>query len=123
MEITFENIQPSQFYLSKTKLADVLLWFNPLDLTNFSPLPIKKLGNNIILTDGHTRAYAAYSQGLDRVPFIWDEDELNWELYQKCVDECQNKNVFRIKDFQNRILSYEDYDVKWHQWCDFIHKQ
>ncbi|HZJ89961.1 MAG TPA: hypothetical protein VFD05_04775 [Bacilli bacterium] len=119
-DITFKNIHPSQFYLSKAKLEAVLFWFNPHDLSNFAPLPLKRFGDKIILTDGHTRAYAAYLAGLDRVPFVWDVDQLNWELYAKCVAACQKENVFTIQDLSNRIISSKDYATKWIKWCEAL---
>lgn len=100
----------------------MFLWFNSSDLSNFSPLPLKRLDDKIILTDGHTRAYAAYLAGLDRVPFVWDEDELNWNLYEKCVEACQKENVFTIQDLSNYIISSKDYETKWIKWCNTLQK-
>ncbi len=83
------DIQPSQFYISEEKLAVVREWFRADDLSDFQPIPIRKLGNTIIFTDGHTRAWAAYCAGLKRVPLVWDEDDMDWEAYGRCVAACR----------------------------------
>ena len=59
-DIKLSDIQPSQFYVSMEKLAQVEHWFRPDDLSNFEPVPVKRL-------DGHTRALAACRNGLDGV--------------------------------------------------------
>jgi len=117
-EITLKNIQPSQFYISEEKVRAILTWFNADDLSNFEPIPIKKLNGQIIYTDGHTRAWVAYAAGLTKVPLVWDEDELDWEAYQICVDACKERGVYTVTDFKGRILSALDYKEKWDKWCD-----
>lgn len=86
----------------------------------FSPLPIKQIGHRIFLTDGHTRAYLAYQAGWERVPVIWDEDELDWEAYLICVQTAEAKGVHSVADLATRILSEEEYQEKWLNWCQEI---
>ena len=117
-EIKLWDIQPSQFYLSEEKLRAIDTWFNPEDLSNFEPVPVRILNGRIIFTDGHTRAWAAYSAGLEQIPLVWDEDELDLEAYQLCVDACLERNVRSVADFAGRILSEEAYREKWDGWCD-----
>ncbi len=116
--LKIENLQPSQFYISEEKVKEVKSWFNPNDLSNFEPIPIKILDSEIIMTDGHTRAVVALNAGIDRVPLIWDNDDLDWDMYIECVKECQKNGVFSPKNLQNRIISEKDYDDKWNKWCD-----
>ena len=112
------DIQPSQFYLSAEKLERIMGWFDPHDLSGFEPLPVKRLNGRVIFTDGHTRAYAAYRAGCTRVPLVWDEDELSWDLYQICVDACLDRGVHSVADLASRILPPEEYAEKWNGWCD-----
>ena len=56
-----DKIQPSQLYISSEKLVEVMKNFNPNDFSSIEPIPIKRLGNDIIFVDGHTRAFAALS--------------------------------------------------------------
>ena len=121
--LKLQDIQPSQFYISQQKIDKMKEWFSSDDLSNFEPIPIKKLKGNIIFTDGHTRAWLAYEAGLTEVPVVWDEDDLDWELYQKCVDACLERGVRTIADLKGRILSPEDYILKWDYWCDELQKK
>ncbi len=111
------DIQPSQFYLSRLKLERVQSWFRPHDLSNFTPCPVYLLNGRVIFTDGHTRAYAAYKAGLRQIPLVWETDRLSWEQYQKCVDSCLLHSVHSVADLENRILTPEDYETKWLDWC------
>lgn len=112
------DIHPSQFYISRAKLEAVRCWFDPSDLGGFHPLPVKLLRGRPVFTDGHTRALAAYLAGLERVPLVWDEDELDWDAYQLCADACESRGVQTIADLRRRILSPEENAVKWSGWCD-----
>ena len=123
VDISLLDVQPSQFYLSKEKLERIMGWFDPGDLSNFEPLPVKHLNGRVIFTDGHTRAYAAYRAGCTRVPLIWDEDELDWNLYQICVDACLERGIRSVADLAPRILNLEEYTEKWNRWCDQMQRR
>lgn len=117
------EIQPSQFYLSEEKLKRIREWFDPKDLSNFEPLPIRRLDGNVIFTDGHTRAFAAWQAGLESVPTVWDGDDLDWDLYRVCVEASRKRGIQSIADLSERILTAEEYAVKWNGWCDEIQKR
>ena len=119
---SYLEVQPSQFYISAEKLQRIEAWFDPDDLSDFEPLPIKKLNGVVIFTDGHTRAFAAWRAELSEVPLVWDTDELDWELYQNCVDACLERGISKIAHLGNRILPPEEYREKWNLWCDGISK-
>ena len=91
--LKLKDLQPSQFYISEKKLHDIRMWFDPEDLSGFEPIPVKMLDGVPVMTDGHTRAVAALLCGLDRVPFCWDEDDLDWEMYRRCVQECRKRDI------------------------------
>ena len=114
------RIQPSQFYISAGKLQAIQAWFDPDDLSNFDPIPIKKLDGELVSTDGHTRCVAALLAGLTAVPFVWEQDELNWEMYRRCVAACKEKGIFSMNELQRRIISASEYEIKWNQWCDVM---
>ena len=71
-----------------------------------------------VMTDGHTRAVAAILAGLDKVPLVWDEDELSWDMYIRCVQECKARGIHSPADLTNRIISEPEYQKKWDAWCD-----
>lgn len=120
--LTLTDIQPSQFYLSQAKIANIHAWFDPTDLSTFDPIPVKYLNGCVIFTDGHTRAWVAHSAGLKTVPLAWDPDALDWDLYQLCVDACRERGVYSVSDLHNKILSEPDYEEKWIHWCDQMQK-
>ena len=115
-------LQPSQLYISKSKCLSIQKWFNPLDLSNFEPIPIKKLKDKIIYTDGHTRAYMAYKAGLSKIPVYWDTDDLDWTFYWKCVEACEKECIYTIADLGRRVVDEADYNVLWRNWCEELAK-
>lgn len=110
-----DQIQPSQLFISKKKLKSVLEKYP--DLKQIDPIPIKKLNDEIIYTDGHTRAYAAYINGFKEIPIEWDEDELDWEMYSVCVEWCKSERIFTIADLEKKVISHEDYEKLWYERC------
>ena len=116
--LRLEDLQPSQFYISNRKLQDINEWFRPEDLANFEPIPVKMLDGIPVMTDGHTRAVAAVLAGLERVPLVWDEDELSWDMYRRCVQECKTRGIQNPADLVNRIISESEYRKKWDAWCN-----
>ncbi len=120
-KLTIKDLQPSSFYISERKLASVEAWFDPADLSNFEPIPVKELDGVPVITDGHTRAVAALRVGVDRVPLVWDMDELDWRLYRACVTACRRRGILSSADLLTRIISAEEYVEQWDAWCDRLH--
>lgn len=118
--LKLKDIQPSQFYISEKKLHDIEIWLDPTDLSVFDPIPIKLLDGSPVMTDGHTRAVAALRAGLDSVPLAWDNDDLDWEMYRKCVEECRTRHILSPNDLLPQIISESDYKEKWDKWCDIM---
>jgi len=113
-----DEIQPSQLYISTEKLAEVMKGFNPANLDSLEPIPVKKLGNDVIFVDGHTRAFAAFLQGLSEVPVYWEDEELDWDAYEICVKWCKDEGIRTIVDLKNRMISQENYEVLWLKRCE-----
>ncbi|MBR6428777.1 MAG: GNAT family N-acetyltransferase [Clostridia bacterium] len=120
--LKLSDLQPSQFWISEGKLEDVRAWFDPEDLSNFEPIPVKMLDGRPVMTDGHTRAAAAVMAGLESVPLCAEEDELDWELYRACVEECAKRGVMSPVQLAARVIPEEEYRVKWDGWCDELHE-
>ena len=83
------EIQPSQLFISSEKLSHVMIDLDPLEPESIEPIPVRKLGNQVIFTDGHTRALGAFLCGFSEVTVFWDEDDLDWEAYEICVKWCK----------------------------------
>ena len=58
------------------------------------------------------RTVAALLSGLDEVPLVWDEDDLDWDMYRRCVEECKRRGVHSPKDLPPRIISEAEYKEK-----------
>jgi hypothetical protein len=87
------------------------------------PIPVKKLGDKIVLTDDHTIALAAFLRGVSEVRVYWEEDELDWNAYEICVEWCRKEGVHTIADLKNRVVSPKEYDVLWVNRCKKMQKE
>ncbi|MGA2309824.1 MAG: ParB/Srx family N-terminal domain-containing protein [Candidatus Bathyarchaeia archaeon] len=81
------------------------------------PVPVKKLGDQVVLVDGHTRAFAAFLLGFSEIPVEWEDEELDWEEYEVCVRWCKEEGIHTISDLKNRVISPKDYQVLWLDRC------
>ena len=117
-KLKLKDLQPSQFYISESKLKAVECWLDPENLSGFQPIPVKLLDGKPVMTDGHTRAVAALRAGLTEVPLVWDEDDLDWDMYRACVQACLKRNILSPADLLAMIIPEEDYREKWDTWCD-----
>lgn len=113
-----DEIQPSQLFISTEKLSHVMKTFDNAKLESIEPIPVKKLGNQVIYVDGHTRAFAAFLHGLSEVPVYWEEDELDWEAYEICVEWCKKEKIHTIADLKDRVVSQQEYEIVWYKRCE-----
>ncbi len=118
-----KDLQPSQFCISEKKQREVRSWFRPDDLSGFEPIPVRILGGVPVMTDGHTRAAAALLAGMESVPLCRDRDDLDLEMYRRCVDECRRRQVVSPEDLVSRVVSEEEYREKWDRWCDRMQEE
>lgn len=114
----------SQIYLSSEKIASVTKWFEPQCMEDFKPLPVHDFGNNMYtLTDGHTRAYVAYKNGVSVLPVVYDNDDIvtnqvGQMLYKADIDWCKRFKLSHIKHLGSRILNKSTYQKLWIVRCD-----
>lgn len=120
---SLDALQPSQLFVCSGKLAQVMKEFDPLRPESLEPIPVKELGSQVVLVDGHTRALAAYLCGLTEVRVFWEEDELDWEAYEICVGWCKTEGIFTSADLKERVVSPQEYDVLWLQRCRDLHQK
>lgn len=120
--LDLKDLQPSQFYISKNKIKEIEKWFKE-DLSNFDPIPVKLLDGRLVMTDGHTRAVVAIMHGIDKVKVVEDNDDLSWDMYRKCVEECLNQGINSPYDLVNRIVDEDAYHKLWDKWCDNMQEE
>jgi hypothetical protein len=117
-----DKIQPSQLYISSQKLSEVMKTFNRDLPESIAPVPIKRLGNEIVLLDGHTRAFAAFLHDFSKVPVYWEDEELDWDAYEVCVKWCKKEGIRTIADLKDRVVSQKDYERLWYKRCEKMQK-
>jgi hypothetical protein len=120
--IRLERPQPSQLYISEAKLAPVRDALHADPDHALSPVPVKELDGQMILTDGHTRALAALLAGRVTIGAYRETDALNWDAYRICVKWCKDKGILTISDLRHRIISPEDYQRLWLDRCRRMHE-
>ncbi len=113
-----DKIQPTQLFISSEKLSEVMKTVDSKNPKSIEPMPVKKLGNEIIFVDGHTRAFAAFLLGFTKVPVYWENEELDWGAYQICVKWCKKAKIRTIADLKNRVIPQKDYEVLWYRRCE-----
>jgi len=117
------NLQPSQLYICAEKLAEVERLTAEGDGTPVSPVPVKRLESRIVLTDGHTRAVAAFRRGRTSVPAYWETDLLDWEAYEICVQWCTQEGIHSVADLGQRIVPTKQYEELWYKRCRALHQE
>ena len=117
MEVKIKDLHPTQLYLSEKKLQDIQMLYQSVDLINVDPISILAFGNRFLITDGHHRAYQALLAGRDTISAEWDRDGGD-ELYHLYAQACEERKIYSILDLKNRILTQDEYEAKWYNWCD-----
>ena len=115
-----QTIQPTQLYINRAKLERLRESFDPEDVGNNDPLPIRKFGDSLCFTDGHTRAFVYFEAGIEHIPVYYDEDELDEDVYVQCLAWCKENGIQTIGDLKGRILSGDQYYTQWIERCEQI---
>ena len=117
------DLQPSQLYISSEKLAAVQRTVDFSVSEAMAPLPVRPLGDRVVLTDGRTRGLAAFLAGLTCVPVSWDTDELDWEAYRICVDWCTEEGIKSVADLRDRVVGPDAHEELWGRRCREMHRR
>lgn len=118
--LSLEDLRPSQLYISREKLHALGLLPAP---ALFGPLPVIEIGDELVLTDGHTRALAHLLAGRTEVAARWDGDPLDLAAYGVCLAWCRAEGVDAIADLRSRIVDPEAYRSLWLDRCAEMHGQ
>jgi hypothetical protein len=121
--LPIEKIQPSQLFINTAKLETVLQNHTYQQLKDEVVLPVISLGRNPVFSDGHTRAYATLLHGITQLRVYWDPDDLDYEMYQECVDWCLAEKITWIGDLKKRIINSQDYDIHWLGRCKTMQEE
>lgn len=112
--ISLDEIRPTQFFVDEEKLNAVQAFIErPEDVV----VPLNRYGEKYISCDGHTRMYAAYQKGFSRVRAFLAESNEYLKLF---ADEAERRHIITVPDMT--LMSHEEYDVKWNQFCEEFFK-
>ena len=95
-KMKLNSIQPSQLYVSSEKLDNVMRNIDQTKPVIIEPIPVKKLGDEVIFVDGHTRAFAAFLLGISEIPVYWEDEKLDWKEYMICVEWYKKEGINSI---------------------------
>ena len=117
MEVNITDLHPTQLYLSEKKLHDIQMLDQSAEIINMDPISILAVGNRLLITDGHHRAYQALLAGRDMISAELDRDGGD-ELYALYAQACEERKITSVLDLKHRILPQDEYEAKWYNWCD-----
>ena len=117
MKVSIADLHPTQLYLSEKKLQDIQMLYQSVELNNVAPISILALGDCLLVTDGHHRAYQALLAGRDTISAEFDRDGGD-ALYALYAQACEERKIDSVLDLKNRILPQDEYEAKWYNWCD-----
>lgn len=111
--INIKDIQPSQFYVDMDKVKAIESF---IESEEDICIPLTKIKDCFVSTDGHTRLYYATIKGYSSIRAFFTEPE---DYLEKFVEEARKRNVFSPYDL--KLISHEEYKIKWHKFChDFF---
>lgn len=108
--IPIADIQPSQFYVDEDKVDAIRTFIHDWEDIIIQVIPY---GDRFISADGHTRLYYAVQMGWKQVRGVRSDTDA---YIHDFVKEAIAREIHSPKDLQ--LLSHEDYEVKWNQFCD-----
>lgn len=117
MNVKIADLHPTQLYLSEKKLQSIQLLYQSEEIINLDPISILAVGNRLLITDGHHRAYQALLAGQDTISAEFDRDGGD-ELYDLYAQACEERKITSVLDLKHRILPQDEYEAKWYNWCD-----
>ena len=117
MKVKLTDLHPTQLYLSEKKLHDIQMLDQSAEIINMDPISILAVGNRLLITDGHHRAYQALLAGQEMISAEFDRDGGD-ELYDLYAQACEERKICSVLDLKNHILPQDEYEAKWYNWCD-----
>ena len=118
--IEAKKLQPSQFYINEDKLN---LLKRDFDIELLEPVTIIKLGEDIVMTDGHTRTCYLIQKDFQYIPTIKETAKLDWEAYSINVSDCKEKGILSALDLIKCIVPKDIFEEKWDKYCDDVHSK
>lgn len=110
LTVSLEQIQPSQFYVDRDKIAAVSSFIRDAKDIIVQVLPYQ---GRYISLDGHTRLYYAVMNGWKNVRAV---EETSDDWVYGFVREARKRNV--NTPFDLMPVEHNEYEEKWNRFCD-----
>lgn len=110
LKLKLDQIQPSQFYVDREKVAAIRSFIHKEDDIIIQVLPYK---GRYISLDGHTRLYYAVMNGWTNVLAVVEPSD-DW-IYG-FMEEAIKRNIRQPKDLI--LVDHQEYQEKWIHFCD-----
>ncbi len=121
--LRLDVIQPSQLYISRTKFDAVMKYFETSTESQLEPIPVKRIDDMVVSTDGHTRGVAWHLQGYEVVDVVWEDLEMDWDEYRVYVDWCKEEGITSMCDLSDRFLDHSEYEILWLERCRIMQEE
>jgi len=115
------SILPTQLYISAGKYRDSLTLFEQNGFGDYEPVPVKRIGKDLFFSDGHTRAFILWENGIREIDVYDDTDDMDWIMYLVDLEWCRDSGILLIGDLRDRVVSEQDYGEKWIDRCGESH--
>lgn len=120
MLVNLRELRPNNWYINREKLHRVRqAWAKGFE-NRLPPVLVSEIDGSLALIDGHSRAFAAYENGMVTIEAIVEklEDiEGSIELYRFIHNSGPGLGVSTIADLVDRIVSPEEHWKLWISWC------
>lgn len=110
IKLPLNQIQPSQFYVDKEKIAAISSFIHKADDIVIQVMPYQ---DGFISLDGHTRLYYAVMNGWEYVHAVV-ETPADWAY--RFVAEAQKRGICTPRDMM--LVSHGEYEEKWNRFCE-----
>ncbi len=113
IKLHIDEIKPQQHYLSRQKLEALL----PFDPGNYGNIYVLSRNGKYFCVDGHHRLMLLKKAGVEHVECVIDPEDQENVLYHKLADEAEALGINTILDLQSRVVSNEEFQIRWVEKC------
>ncbi|WP_416150578.1 hypothetical protein ACM26V_06285 [Salipaludibacillus sp. HK11] len=113
LEVELKDLQPSQMFINRSKLRSLIMDGFNAEETDGNPFPVIKFDGELVLIDGHTKAFLADQQGIGKITVEYISEVENLAVYQTCVGLCKQEKITTVADLGKQIISNQDFERAW----------
>lgn len=114
LKIALEDIQPSQFYVDRSKISAISSF---IEKEEDVIIQVIQWNDRYVSVDGHNRMYYAVLEDYQTVrAVIAAEDSFEDDFVDDFVAEARRRGIFSPHDLIP--LEHDEYDILWHKYCD-----